>query len=321
MDYPRRDSFFAHRFCRLVFKSCIAQDIGQHAALLLCHIAHTEDAARYSGPVRFWNSQLQETLGLSPAALRKARDKAIAAGWLRYQRSSNRGVGHYFVLVPEAVDHFDDRPIEPAEPVCESNGDRPANRVEFEPIPDHIPAPNVDTISDRNTPQSTPESRQKSVATSNPVPEPNPSPSPAKAGGKDSDQKQPTDWRQITTALQAAGVKASAGAVKAAAAAGWTVADAAAVLAEYRSKPGAWQPFDLYQRFQLAASVPPPDGWPEPSDEWLAKKRADALYERQQAEERRRKEHAAQVAAERAAGPIKLDRNRLKKRIDRQDRT
>jgi hypothetical protein len=133
-----------------------------------------------------------------------------------------------------------------------------------------------------------------------------------------SGSKQPTDWRQITTALQAAGVKASAGAVKAAAAAGWTVADAAAVLAEYRSKPGAWQPFELYQRFQLAASVPPPNGWPEPSDEWLAKKRADALYERQQAEERRRKEHAAQVAAERAAGPIKLDRNRLKQSIEKQ---
>jgi hypothetical protein len=31
---------------------------------LIVHIAHTEDAARYRGPVRFWNSQLVETLGL-----------------------------------------------------------------------------------------------------------------------------------------------------------------------------------------------------------------------------------------------------------------
>lgn len=83
MDYPKRSSHFAHKFSRLLFKSCAAQDIGHHAVLLLVHIVHTEDAARYQRPVRFGISQLLETLGFSSERqLRQARDKAIAAGWL-----------------------------------------------------------------------------------------------------------------------------------------------------------------------------------------------------------------------------------------------
>ncbi len=61
--YPERESHYAHRLTRLVFKSCAAQSIGHHACMLIIHIAHTEDAARYQGPVRFWNSQLSEVLG------------------------------------------------------------------------------------------------------------------------------------------------------------------------------------------------------------------------------------------------------------------
>ena len=59
--YPKRESFFAHRLTRLLFKGCAAQEIGQYAVLLVIQIAHTEDAARYQGPVRFWNSQLMAT--------------------------------------------------------------------------------------------------------------------------------------------------------------------------------------------------------------------------------------------------------------------
>lgn len=110
--YPERDQFFAHKFVRLLTKSCAAQDIGLNAFSLLCVIAHTEDAARYKGPVRYWNEQLQNTLSLSPKQLRAARDKAIEFGWLNYRRKDDRSVGHYFVTIPARAEGLDDSPIE-----------------------------------------------------------------------------------------------------------------------------------------------------------------------------------------------------------------
>ncbi len=87
---------------------------GHYATLLIIHIAHTEDAARYRGPVRFWNSQLVETLGLpSDRALRTAIRKAVEFGVLHFERRSNRQVGNYFVKIPPDWEGLDDSPIEP----------------------------------------------------------------------------------------------------------------------------------------------------------------------------------------------------------------
>jgi hypothetical protein len=111
--YPLRQSHHAHRLTRLSFKSCAALAIGHHAVCLITHIAHTEDAARYQGPVRFWNSQLMETLGFSsPKQLTTARSKAIEFGWLAYDRTNDRSVGHYWTLIPPHVARFDDHPVE-----------------------------------------------------------------------------------------------------------------------------------------------------------------------------------------------------------------
>lgn len=117
-DYPKRGSHFAHKFVRIVHKSCACQLIGRDAVLLCIFIAHTEDAARYSGPVRFWNSQLSETMGFrSPKQLQKARAKAVEAGWLVYLERGTRAVGEYFVDIPQQysavtsspmVDDFDE---------------------------------------------------------------------------------------------------------------------------------------------------------------------------------------------------------------------
>jgi hypothetical protein len=88
-------------------------DIGQSACLLLVYIAHTEDAARYSGPVRFWNEQLMTTLGYrSPKQLNAARDAAIKDGWLVYDRKHTRAVGRYFVTIPEQFEDLTDTIIE-----------------------------------------------------------------------------------------------------------------------------------------------------------------------------------------------------------------
>jgi len=114
IEYPARCPFFAHKFVRLLTKSCAAQDIGLNAFALLCVIAHQEDSARYTGPVRFWNEQLMNVLGFkSPKQLNECRAKAIEFGWLQYERSGNREVGRYAVLIPESFEGLDDSQIEP----------------------------------------------------------------------------------------------------------------------------------------------------------------------------------------------------------------
>jgi hypothetical protein len=129
--YPRqertaRGQIFAHRVTRLLFKSCATQRLGHHAALLVVHIVHTEDAARYSGPVTFWNSQLMETLGFSsPKQLTNARAMAVDQGWLHYERDGTRSVGNYWVTIPSNVASFDDTPIEQPQRIVSPGGTNP----------------------------------------------------------------------------------------------------------------------------------------------------------------------------------------------------
>lgn len=158
--YPSREPFYAHRLTRLLFKSCAAQSIGQDAVLLIIHIAHTEDAARYQGPVRFWNSQLNEVLGFrSPKTLNNARTKAVQAGWLIYERKHDRTDGRYWTCIPQSVLAFDDEPIEPTfspvpvpgtEQVAEQESDGKRNRKGTGdgslPHPAPVPVPNTSRL-------------------------------------------------------------------------------------------------------------------------------------------------------------------------------
>jgi hypothetical protein len=110
---PKRESFFAHRLVRLLYKTCAILEIGEHAVLLIIHIAHTEDAIRYSQPARFWNSQLDSVLGFkSPKQLNTARQRAIDAGWLQYERENDRQVGLYWTDIPSRFEALNDAPIE-----------------------------------------------------------------------------------------------------------------------------------------------------------------------------------------------------------------
>lgn len=110
---PKRNPFFAHRLVRLLYKTCAPQDIGGQAVLLIIHIAHTEDAIRYSKPVSFWNSQLDSVLGFkSPKQLNQARQRAIQAGWLHYERTGDRQPGLYWTLIPSRFEALSDAPIE-----------------------------------------------------------------------------------------------------------------------------------------------------------------------------------------------------------------
>jgi hypothetical protein len=113
VDYPQRDQFFAHKFVRLLHKAAIAAEIGRDAFSLLTVIAHTEDAMRYRGPAKFWNSQLIETLGFAKwETFDRARTKAIESGWLQYSGDGKRTAGEYFVTVPAGYEQITDSPIE-----------------------------------------------------------------------------------------------------------------------------------------------------------------------------------------------------------------
>ena len=113
MIYPERSSFFAHKFVRLLHKAAVASEIGRDAFALLTVIVHTEDAMRYRGAAKFWNSQLVETLGFKKwDQFDACRKKAIESGWLIYVCHGKRMAGEYWVNVPEGYEMVTDDPIE-----------------------------------------------------------------------------------------------------------------------------------------------------------------------------------------------------------------
>ena len=117
MDYPKRPPFFAHRFTRLLHKAAVAAEIGRDAFSILIVVVHTEDAMRYRGPAKFWNSQLIETMGFSKwDQFDAARKRAIQAGWLNYCGNGKRKSGEYFVLIPNGYNEVSDTPIEESYP-------------------------------------------------------------------------------------------------------------------------------------------------------------------------------------------------------------
>jgi hypothetical protein len=109
--YPERPKFFAYRFCRLMAKTCLANEIGPDACWLLTVIAHTEDARGYRGAVTFYNEQLFPLVGAgSVDSLSRTRAKAISAGWLVYFPGGRKRPGKYWVNVPDQFADMDDSP-------------------------------------------------------------------------------------------------------------------------------------------------------------------------------------------------------------------
>lgn len=108
-DYPKRESHFAHKFCRLVMKSCVATELGQDVALLLMGIAMVEDSKRYSGAVSYYNEQLAPVLGFANVkALQRARERAVDAGWLTYIAGARGRPARYWVNIPAESSAIDD---------------------------------------------------------------------------------------------------------------------------------------------------------------------------------------------------------------------
>lgn len=115
--YPKRDSHFAHRYVRLLYKICAAQYIGVDAVALLVCIAHQEDAKRYKGAVTYFNGQLAPMLGFAKwERLSKARDIAIQGGFLHYENHGKRSPGIYWVTIPDEHLEVSDAPTDEGEP-------------------------------------------------------------------------------------------------------------------------------------------------------------------------------------------------------------
>lgn len=112
-EYPQREKYFAHRFCRLLAKACVAQQIGPEACWLLTVIVQTEDAKRYTGPVFYWNEQLMAVCGFGGKhRLLTAREKAIGAGWLHYEAGTRGIAARYWVMIPKEFQGLPDSPID-----------------------------------------------------------------------------------------------------------------------------------------------------------------------------------------------------------------
>lgn len=109
IDYPQKGSHYAHKTFRLMHKAMVAAEHGRDVFCLLSVILHTEDAARYRGPVSYYNTQLMETLGFKKwEQFDAVRAKAIASGWLQYEGCGKRTPGKYFVTIPDGFEQVDD---------------------------------------------------------------------------------------------------------------------------------------------------------------------------------------------------------------------
>lgn len=115
--YPKREPFFAVRFCRLLAKRTVANEIGPDACWLLSVIVMTEDARRYAGPVTYFNGQLLPVCGFgSENKLIRSREKLIDSGWLHYEPGGKGYPGKYWVQVPAGM-KCDDSPIDEGVPM------------------------------------------------------------------------------------------------------------------------------------------------------------------------------------------------------------
>lgn len=111
--YPKRPSHYAHKVVRAMVKTCVAQEHGQGVFLLVCVIAHTEDARHYTSAVTFWNEQLAHVAGFANVkAMDRQREKAVESGWLVYVPGRKSTPGKYWVQIPEQFTGLDDSPTD-----------------------------------------------------------------------------------------------------------------------------------------------------------------------------------------------------------------
>jgi hypothetical protein len=157
-DYPKRPKFFAYRFCRVMAKVCLANEIGPEVCWLLTVIAHTEDAKGYRDAVTFFNAQLMALAGCgSVDALTRARTKAIEAGWLRYEPGGRRKAGRYWVIIPDQHRDWDDAPSDEWEGKYDPDH---SDSTDPSSAPERIKVRNIRTRADQSADESADQSAE-----------------------------------------------------------------------------------------------------------------------------------------------------------------
>jgi hypothetical protein len=110
--YPKREPFFANRYVRLLTKVAAANEISPETCWLLAMIVHQEDSCRYRKAITFTNPQMMPIFGAhSPEKLEAARDRAVAHGWLHYEKGWKGVPGRYWVLIPPDYEGVEDAPV------------------------------------------------------------------------------------------------------------------------------------------------------------------------------------------------------------------
>ena len=174
-EYPSRPKFWAAKFMRLMQKCCAANEIGVEACWLLTIIAQVEDSKRYSGPVTFWTGQILAVTGFqSYGRLRRARTRAIEAGWLHYDQGTKTSAASYWVTVPDHYrDVFDDAPIDEMDIHIGHENDN-SNQMNVQNGQENDKSSADETQMKRNSnADETQIKRQHSIPTPNPIPNPN----------------------------------------------------------------------------------------------------------------------------------------------------
>lgn len=171
LNYPKRPSFFAAKAIRAAVKTCVANEHGHGVLALITVIVTTEDAAHYRRPVTYYDSQLAPLVGMSGPTLRRARERAVASGWLQYIPGGHRQVSKYWVTIPDYASGIDDRPTDDDE--AEASGE---NNIE------QISAQNLRQSDNQTSPKHLPNvpKTHSKLAPFLPVPNPNPIPKPRK---------------------------------------------------------------------------------------------------------------------------------------------
>lgn len=272
-EYPKRPPFFAQKCIRAMAKSCAAQTMGQAAALLVAFIATQEDAKRYRGPVTFYNEQLMALLGIRKwDTFDAARKSAVLHSYLHYEAPpvGSRGKpGQYWAKIPAELEDLPDTPIDEGDPIAAAYHrgyrDGKANRPP-EPYPQNgygtTEAYPINGDSDGDSDGDSRgygrgDSRGELTNLSlSPSPTPNPPPPPIESSSA---------WAAAAAAVGECKVAHAAEAVRQARSNGLSIEEVNAIIAHFKSKPGAWRGGALKTKLAKAMPGDPvSDGWPEP---------------------------------------------------------
>ncbi|WP_010586430.1 hypothetical protein [Schlesneria paludicola] len=101
-DYPHSERYsnFDRDFIDLLLKLGVPETLGAAAFALLVYVVRTEDARRYGDAPSFWIGSMADRCGLHRNNFKKYLQRCVSAGWLHWEKTSDRKIGIAWVTVP-----------------------------------------------------------------------------------------------------------------------------------------------------------------------------------------------------------------------------